>query len=123
MNPDSLNIDLAALDDGAVQVFKLSGSLDVATSPTLRAALLEGAEHEGHAIIVDLTHVEFLDSTGLGAMIGAHRRAGERNGSLRLVAEEGQILRLLRITGLLDVLGVYPNVEAALKDEARFKGL
>jgi anti-sigma B factor antagonist len=123
MNPDSLNIDLSSLDDGAVAVFKLSGSVDVATSPTLRVALLEAAEHQGHAIIVDLTHVEFLDSSGLGALIGAFRRAGERDGTLRIVAQEGQILRLFRITGLLDVLGVYPTVEAARTDEGRIKGL
>lgn len=123
INPDSLSIDLSALNDGAVAVFKLRGSVDVATSPTLRVALLEAAEHEGHAIIVDLTHVEFLDSSGLGALIGAFRRAGERNGSLRIVAQEGQILRLFRITGLLDILGVYPTVEAALSEKGRVKGL
>jgi anti-sigma B factor antagonist len=123
INPDSLNIDLASLNGGSAQVFKLSGSVDVATSPTLRAALLEAAEHEGHALVVDLTHVEFLDSSGLGALIGAFRRAGERNGTLRIVAQEGQILRLFRITGLLDILAVYPTVDAAFKDEERVKGL
>jgi anti-sigma B factor antagonist len=64
-----------------------------------------------------------LDSTGLGALIGAHRRAAENGGSVRLVVQEGQILRLLRITGLLDVFAVYPSVDAALADDARLVGL
>jgi anti-sigma B factor antagonist len=123
MAHDTLGIDLTSQDDGKTQLFALHGSLDIATSPSLRAALLEAAEHERHTIVVDLTDLDFLDSTGLGALIGAHKRAAESNGSLRLVAQEGQILRLLRITGLLSVLGVYPNIDAALADDARLVGL
>jgi anti-sigma B factor antagonist len=123
MAQDTLNIDVTSLEDGKAQLFVLHGSLDLATSPVLRAALMEAAEHEGHALVVDLSQLEFLDSTGLGALIGAHRRAAEKNGSVRLVVQEGQILRLLRITGLLEIFRVYPTVEAALSDDARLVGL
>lgn len=123
MSQDTLSIDVSAARDGHVALFALGGSLDIATSPTLRAALMEAADRNEHEIIVDLAHLEFLDSTGLGALIGAHKRAAEHGGSVRLVAQEGQILRLLRITGLLDVFAVYPSVEAALHDDARLVGL
>lgn len=123
MTQDTLSIDLTSVNDGAVAVFALSGTLDIATSPSLRAALMEAADREDHEMIVDLSQLEFLDSTGLGALIGAHKRASEHNGAVRLVAQEGQILRLLRITGLLDVFSVYPNLEAALTDDARLVGL
>jgi anti-sigma B factor antagonist len=123
MSSDSLSIDVSASGDSHIQLFALGGSLDIATSPTLRAALMEAADRDKHEIIVDLTQLEFLDSTGLGALIGAHKRASEHGGSVRLVAHEGQILRLLRITGLLDVFAVYPSVEAALADDARLVGL
>jgi anti-anti-sigma factor len=122
MSHETLSIDLTTTDKGD-RIYVLHGSLDIATSPSLRAALMEAAEHEAHAIVVDLTDLEFLDSTGLGALIGAHKRAAEMNGSVRLVAHEGQILRLLRITGLLDIFSVYPNLDAALSDEARLVGL
>src|SRR6202171_3714928 len=79
VSPDSLNIDLTTERDGTVQLFRLSGSLDVATSPALRAALMEAAEHEGHGLVVDLTQLEFLDS----ARIGARRSAREASASLR----------------------------------------
>jgi anti-sigma B factor antagonist len=123
MTQDTLSIDMTSVNDGAIAVFALSGTLDIATSPTLRAALMEAADRDNHEIVVDLSQLEFLDSTGLGALIGAHKRAAEHHGEVRLVAQEGQILRLLRITGLLDVFSVYPNLDAALSDDARLVGL
>ncbi len=123
MSPDTLNIEVTNAGEPAAPVFTLGGSLDIATSPTLRAALIDAADREQHEIIVDLSDLEFLDSTGLGALIGAHKRAGEHGGAVRLVAQEGQILRLLRITGLLDVFAVYPSVDAAVADNARLVGL
>jgi anti-sigma B factor antagonist len=104
---------------GETHVFQLSGSLDLATAPTVRAALLEAAERGDHRIVVDLHRVEFLDSTGLGSLIGAYRRAKEEGGELRLTVPDGQILRLLRITGLLKVFGVYASLEDALAAKNR----
>jgi anti-sigma B factor antagonist len=102
-----------------MSVFELTGSLDIATSPTVRASLVEASERGDHKLIVDLTKVDFLDSTGLGALIGAQRRAKEFGGDVRLVVKEGQILRLLRITGLLKVLAVYPTLDDAVGDGTR----
>jgi anti-sigma B factor antagonist len=102
-----------------MQVFELSGSLDIATSPTVRASLLEASARGDHRLIVDLTSVDFLDSTGLGALIGAQRRAKEFDGEVRLVVKEGQIVRLLRITGLLKIFGVYPTLNDAVHDGSR----
>jgi anti-sigma B factor antagonist len=123
MSQDTLTIDASTERNGAVQVFTLAGSLDIATSAALRTALIDAAERNHHELVVDLTHVEFLDSTGLGALIGAHKRATEHQGAVRLVAQEGQILRLLRITGLLTVFPVYPTLHAALDDEKRLVGM
>jgi anti-sigma B factor antagonist len=120
---ETLSIDVQTDDDGRTHLFALHGDLDVATSPALRAALMDAASAERQNIIVDLSHLAFLDSTGLGALIGANKRAKEGAGEVRLVAQEGQILRLLRITGLLDVFRVYPSVDAARTDEARLVGL
>ncbi|MBV8581176.1 MAG: STAS domain-containing protein [Candidatus Eremiobacteraeota bacterium] len=114
---EDLSIHVHAVDD--MQVFELTGSLDIATSPTVRAALTSASERNSHRLIVDLTRVDFLDSTGLGALIGGQRRAKEFGGEVRLVAKEGQILRLLRITGLLKVFAVYPTLDDAVNDGQR----
>ncbi len=114
---EDLKLHVHAVD--GFPVFELSGSLDIATSPTVRAALLDASERGDHRLIVDLSDVEFLDSTGLGALIGAQRRANEMGGELRLVVKEGQIVRLLRITGLLKIFAVYPTLGDAVDDGAR----
>ncbi|HEY8296727.1 MAG TPA: STAS domain-containing protein [Candidatus Baltobacteraceae bacterium] len=119
MTHDQLSIDIKSERNGDALVFTLRGSLDLATAPSVRAALLEAADDNKHEIIVDLTHVEFLDSTGLGALIGAHRRALEKSGRVALVIADGPIARLLNITGLMRVFGVYHSVAAALKDQDR----
>ena len=119
MTHDELNIDVKSEDGGSRLVFALRGSLDLATAPTVRAALTEATEKGSHDLIVDLSQLEFLDSTGLGVLIGAHRRTAERGGSFRLVASEGSILRLLNITGLIAVFAVYRTLEDAQHDRGR----
>ncbi len=119
MSQDDLSIDLKTEEGGEVLIFKLRGSLDLATTPTVRAALLEATEKGKRDLIVDLTQLEFLDSTGLGALIGAHRRATERGGSVRLIVNEGPIARLLNITGLMRIFAVYHSIEDARKNRDR----
>ena len=114
---EELSLHVHVVD--GIQVFELTGSLDIATSPTVRASLTESSERGDHRLIVNLTNVDFLDSTGLGAIIGAQRRAKEFGGDVRLVVKEGQILRLLRITGLLKVLSVYSTLDDAVSDGSR----
>jgi anti-sigma B factor antagonist len=119
MTHDELSIDLKTENGGSSLVLKLRGSLDLATAPTVRAALSDATEKGGPDLIVDLTHLEFLDSTGLGVLIGAHRRAAERGGSFRLIVSDGPISRLLNITGLIGVFAVYHSMEDARSDRAR----
>lgn len=119
MTHDELSIDLKTEDGGDTLVFRLRGSLDLATAPTVRAALSDATEKGSHNLLVDLSQLEFLDSTGLGVLIGAHRRAAERGGSLRLVVHDGPISRLLNITGLIAVFAVYHSLEDAKADRGR----
>jgi anti-sigma B factor antagonist len=119
MTHDELSIDLKTEDAGDTLVFRLRGSLDLATAPTVRAALNDATDNDSHDIIVDLTQLEFLDSTGLGVLIGAHRRAAEHGGSLRLIVHDGSIARLLNITGLIAVFAVYHSLEDARADRGR----
>ena len=122
MSHDELSIDIKTEHNGAALIFRLKGSLDLATSPTVRAALLEAANESKHEIIVDLKNVEFIDSTGLGALIGGHRRALENGGGVSLVINEGPISRLLNITGLMRVFKVFGSEESALQDTDRLVG-
>jgi anti-sigma B factor antagonist len=119
MSHDALTVDIKSEHGGNAIVYRLRGSLDLATAPSLRAALVEAANEGKHEIIVDLAQLEFLDSTGLGALIGAHRRALENGGRVRLIVNDGPIQRLLMITGLMRIFAVYGTLEAALEDRDR----
>ncbi len=119
MTHDELSIDLKTEGGGETLIFKLRGSLDLATAPTIRAALGEATEKGSQRLIVDLTQLEFLDSTGLGVLIGAHRRAAERGGSFRLIVKDGPISRLLNITGLIGVFAVFHSLADAQNDTDR----
>lgn len=119
MPHEPLSVEIKPEHGGDAIVYRCAGSLDFETAPSLRAALLEAADEGKHDIVVDLTNLEFLDSSGLGALIGAHKRALEHKGRLRLIISTGTIARLLTITGLMDVLAVYPSIEAALEDRDR----
>ncbi|MBV8344129.1 MAG: STAS domain-containing protein [Candidatus Eremiobacteraeota bacterium] len=122
MTHDELSIDLKTEDGGNTLVFRLRGSLDLATAPTVRAALSDATEKGSRHLLVDLSQLEFLDSTGLGVLIGAHRRAAERGGSLRLVVLDGPISRLLNITGLISVFAVYHSLDDAKGERGRLGG-
>ncbi len=124
MTHDELSIDLKTEDGGSTLVFRLRGSLDLATAPTVRAALVEATEGGSHHLIVDLTQLEFLDSTGLGVLVGAHRRTAERDGSLRLVVNDGSDLcACLTLPGLIAVFAVYRSMDDAQRDRNRISGV
>jgi len=108
------DLKIETQSEGGATVVSLSGSLDVATSPKLKAELTRASDSGQRNIVVDLTQVEFLDSTGLGALMGAHRRAVENDGKFAIVVNDGPIERLLNITGLSRVFAVYATAKEAL---------
>jgi len=80
----------------------------------LRQRLLDSSD--GHRyLVLDLTAVDQIDSTGLGVMVGALKRMRAGDGQLRLVAARGDVVRLSHATGLDKVLPLYPDVATALK--------
>jgi len=119
MAAEALSVDIIPAENADAIVYRLRGSLDLETAPSMRAALTEAAAEGKHDLIVDLSQLEFLDSTGLGTLVGAHRRTLEHNGRLRLIVGTGTIQRLLNITGLVGVFAVYPSIEAALEGRDR----
>jgi anti-sigma B factor antagonist len=104
--PERLHLDyrLAA----GVAVVTVTGEVDVATCELLRDGLLRVVTDDtDRGLVVNLAGVNFLDSSGLGVLIGAWHRLGARRGSLALAAPSRQIQRILATTGLTKVLAVY----------------
>lgn len=95
-------------------VVNVWGELDVATSPTLRETLIRLVGEGSNRLVLDLEGVDFLDSTGLGTIISALKRARTHGGDLRLVCTRARIARLFEITGLDKAVPLLPSVDAAV---------
>ncbi len=91
----------------------IKGEVDLYTAPKLKDRLLALSEGGTSSIAVDLEAVEFMDSTGLGVLIGALKRCREAGGTLALVAPREPVVKVLAITGLDKVFPVHPTVEDA----------
>jgi anti-sigma B factor antagonist len=95
-------------------VVSVFGEVDVATAPELKERLT-GLVNDGRVkLVLDLSGVDFLDSTGLGMIVSALKRARTHDGDLRIVCTESRITRLFEITGLDKALTVWPTVDAAV---------
>src|SRR6266566_1034209 len=85
------------------EIVDVEGEIDVYTAPRLRELL-----------IVNMERVEFLDSTGLGVLVGGLKRVRAHDGSLDLVCTQERILKIFRITGLTKVFGIHDGVGEAI---------
>jgi anti-sigma B factor antagonist len=94
-------------------VLEVGGEVDVYTAPRLRERLVELVEGGARSIVVDLGQVEFLDSTGLGVLIGALKRLRAAGGDLSLVCSQERLLKTFRITALDRVFTLHDSVAAA----------
>jgi len=100
-----------------VPVVEAEGELDLAVVGRFGAALSEAAAaaHHGGRMVVDLTAVSFMDSSGLGALMNGTRAFREGGGEVALAVSGGQVARLLRTSRLDELLGVYPDARSAAR--------
>jgi anti-sigma B factor antagonist len=92
--------------DGSVAVVRVAGELDVLGVPLLREGLKSLAEQGIHRVIVDLAELDFVDSTGLGVLIGGLKRMRESDGDLVLKDLRPRVARVFEIAGLDQVFTV-----------------
>jgi len=111
-----LQIDVEQRD--SFTVLSPRGEVDFATGPQLKQAIVETLVAGGVNLVVNLQDVDFIESTGLGALISGRRRAHALQGSLRLVCTEDQLLKIFRITGLDKVFSIYDSIEEATGQRA-----
>ena len=94
-------------------VLEVGGEVDVYTAPRLRERLTELIDNGARNVVVDLGRVEFLDSTGLGVLVGAHKRLRPVGGTFSLVCAKESLLKVFRITALDQIIPLHDSVEAA----------
>jgi anti-sigma B factor antagonist len=109
-----VELTLASREAQGRTVVSVGGEVDVYSAPGLDDQLT-GLIDAGHSrIVVDLSDVEFLDSTGLGVIVKALKRIREHEGSLDLVVSDERIFKVFRITGLDAVIPIHGTLDGAL---------
>jgi anti-sigma B factor antagonist len=97
----------------AATVMRLDGRLNMVSAPQLKAAVTAAVQAGRTRVVVDLTAVTFLDSSGLGALIAGLKAAREAGGDLRMTGANEQVRTVLRLTNLDRVLRPHDTLEAA----------
>ena len=104
--------------EGGRTVVEIAGEIDVYSAARLRERLVELAQAGRYRLIIDMTIVTFMDSSGLGVLVGAMKRARANGGEVCIVGAAEHILQTLRITGLTRVFPIYASVVEALSKVA-----
>ena len=115
----SFSASLRAVTAGDQQaaVLNVCGEIDLESAPLLRELLQPALEHGSGPLVIDLSEVTFMDSTGVHVLIDTHRRLGPQNRRLAIACREhGQVHRLLALVGLLDALTVHRSRDSAVTD-------
>src|ERR1700683_3653101 len=111
---DFVNLKLGHYNKDGIEVIDVEGEVDVYTAPRLRELLIDLVNKNTYQFVVNMEKVDFLDSTGLGVLVGGLKRVRTHNGSLDLVCTQERILKIFRITGLTKGFGNQGTVDAAI---------
>jgi anti-sigma B factor antagonist len=102
-----VELKVSTRSEGGRIVMSLGGEIDLYTAPRLHGELATALSADGPAqIVVDMSGVEFCDSTGMNVLLAAQRRARERGGDLELAAPRPAVKKVLHVTGLESVFTV-----------------
>ena len=108
-----MDLSVSSSEQDGVTVVHVAGEIDVYTAPLLREVLDKQIAEGRTDLVVDLEKVTFMDSTGLGVLVGRLKLVRGQNGSLRIVSAEERILKVFSITGLDKVFHIYPSIGEA----------
>jgi len=100
--------------DRGVRIVAIRGELDIATSPGVRELLSEAARDKARPLVVDLTACEFIDSTGLAALLHGAKPTQNGESHVALVSPGGDVRRLLELTAIDQTIPVFADLEGAV---------
>jgi anti-sigma B factor antagonist len=107
-----MSLTIADRTSGDFDVIELSGDIDVETARTLRAHIVDRFADSPARVVVDLSGVGFMDSSGLGALVSGWQLTRD-DGAFRIAGASSIVRRVLSITGMEDVFALYDTVDDA----------
>ncbi|MCP3764037.1 anti-sigma factor antagonist [Domibacillus sp. A3M-37] len=109
-----MNISIDVQEQEQQTTIKLAGEIDAYTAPKLRETAFPYTEKQGADIVIDLSGVSYMDSTGLGVFVGLFKSLNANNGTLKLVGLSDRLKRLFDITGLADIMNINSGSEGGV---------
>ena len=110
-----MNISIDVKETESVLAVKVNGEIDAYTAPQLREKLFPFSEKEGVKMVVDLSEVNYMDSTGLGVFVGVFKNVRAHNGEFKIVGLSDRLQRLFEITGLADIIDINSQIEGGVQ--------
>lgn len=110
----SVDLRVTSSSHAGRRVVQVSGEIDLYTAGMLRDRIGEAILAGPRNLVIDLEQVRFMDSTGLGVLVGGLNRVQQNQGSLSLVCSQERILKVFRITGLTSVFRIHSSLDDAL---------
>jgi anti-sigma B factor antagonist len=104
------------VDQGTYVVLGPEGKFNLVAAPQLKARIDDLVAVGKARLVVDLHAVDFIDSSGLGALIGGLKTARQQGGDLRIAAAGDQVRAVLKLTNLDRILAPYASIEEAIHD-------
>ena len=113
-----MELSTTSRTEGDYEIIEVGGEIDVYTAPKLREAIVAAVDAGHTQLIIDVQKVDFLDSTGLGVLVGALKRVRADGGSLDIVCTQERILKIFEITGLDKVFGLHTSIDGVRTSQA-----
>jgi anti-sigma B factor antagonist len=102
-------------------VLRIGGEVDLYSAPQIRERIIQLRDDGIRHVVADLREVDFLDSTGLGVLVGGLKRLREQDGSLKVVTAAGRIPQLFRLTGLDRAFHLFQSVSQAITGDPHWE--
>ncbi|MCM3217629.1 anti-sigma factor antagonist [Niallia taxi] len=94
---------------------KVAGEIDAYTAPKLKERIYSFSEKDGVRMTIDLSDVNYMDSTGLGVFVGLFKNVRSHDGEFKLIGLSERLIRLFEITGLADIIDINSKIEGGIK--------
>lgn len=115
----NIKVSSKTIDD-AVELVEVNGEIDIYTSPSVKESINSLIAKGSYNFIINLDQVRYIDSTGLGVLIGALKKVREHDGHIYLVCVDQQIKKVFNITGLVKIFRIFESNDEAV---SAFKAL
>ena len=111
---NNVDLSLDTRHENGHTIIEVGGEIDVYTAPKLRDRISELVADGNYKLVIDMENVDFLDSTGLGVLVGGLKKLRAHDGSMQLICTQERLLKIFRITQLAKVFAIYETQADAL---------